>query len=454
MDFGRYKNILFLVAVLVAQVIGLAVQVRRPNPAGGDSPEVRLIRYWAITLMAPPEKVVHGSGSGLRGLWSNYLDLRHVRQQNQDLRQQVGRLQLEQAAVLEDARQGQRLQSLLAFKEHYIYSTVAAQVIGTAGTDQSRILYIDKGAQDGLKPDMAVITPDGIVGKLKDVFAHTAQVLVISDQTSGAGVLLASTRLRGVLRGNALGQPQIINLLPDERVKPGEKVITSGGDQIFPRGLPVGVVDQIVPDTANPPYIDIIIKPAANLGHLEELLVITQTTDHLTKKAQQDMAQSAAEGAAVSQQRASDVLAERLPGLTDPAALADTPQGAQQPLVNPDTVGVRLHPPPALHADHFSPDATQPARALTPGQEIVDPKYAPTAASTPQPEAAPKEKPAKPAGDAKTVVKSAGDAKTVVKPAVVKPKVPKSAPVEMPPVTTPEPSADPVAPSGNGAPPQ
>ena len=58
MDFGRYKNILFLVAVLIAQVIGLAVQVRRPNPAGGDSPEVRLIRYWAITLMAPPEKVV------------------------------------------------------------------------------------------------------------------------------------------------------------------------------------------------------------------------------------------------------------------------------------------------------------------------------------------------------------------------------------------------------------
>ena len=82
----------------------------------------------------------------------------------------MSRLQLEQAALLEDARQGQRLQALLAFKEHYIYSTVPAQVIGTSGTDQSRILYIDKGVKDGLKPDMAVITPDGIVGKLKDVF--------------------------------------------------------------------------------------------------------------------------------------------------------------------------------------------------------------------------------------------------------------------------------------------
>jgi rod shape-determining protein MreC len=405
-------------------------------------------------MMAPPEKVVHGSGTGLRGLWTNYLDLRHVRQQNQDLKTQLSRLQLEQAALLEDARQGQRLQSLLAFKEHYIFSTVAAQVIGTAGTDQSRILYIDKGSKDGLKPDMAVITPDGIVGKLKDVFGHTAQVLVISDQTSGAGVLLASTRLRGVLRGNALGQPQIINLLPDERVKPGEKVITSGGDQIFPRGLPVGVVDQIVPDTANPPYIDIVIKPAANLGHLEELLVITEAADHLPKTAQQDLAQSAAEGAAVSQQRASDVLAERLPGLTDPTALADTPTGPQQPLVNPDVVGTRFHPPPALHPDHFSPESTQPARVLTPGQGVVDQKYAPTAASTPPPADA-----SKPAGEGKTAgsktAATVGDAKATgakaagtAKPAAAaKPKV-----VKPPPAVTPDEgiSPPPVAPAPAG----
>jgi len=88
----------------------------------------------------------------------------------------------------------------------------------------------------------------------------------------GAAGVNAATR---VLRGNALGQPQIINMLPDDRVKPGERVITSGGDQIYPRGLPVGVVDRVVADTQNPPYLDILIKPAANLGHLEELLVIT-----------------------------------------------------------------------------------------------------------------------------------------------------------------------------------
>jgi rod shape-determining protein MreC len=463
---SRYKNILFLVAVLVVQIIGLAVQIRRPNPTGGDQPAVRLIRYWAITLMSPPEKVVHGSGTGMRGMWSNYLDLRHVRQQNQELKEQVSRLQLEQAGLLEDARQGQRLQALLAFKEHYISSTVPAQVIGTSGTDQSRILYIDKGSRDGLKPDMAVITPSGIVGKLKDVYAHTSQVLVINDQTSGAGVLLETTRLRGVLRGNALGQPQIINMLPDERVKPGEKVITSGGDQIYPRGLPVGVVDRVVPDTQNPPYVDIVLKPAANLGHLEELLVITEASDQMTARERLDLAQSAAQGAAVVQQRASDILAERLPGLSDPTALADPGPGQKPATVASvlPAIPPPLHPPPALHTDHYSPQATPPAASLTPGQAIVDPKYPP--APKPRVTETPADRPATetkvlpskapatktPAADGDKA-DTGGPAKpkhpaTAVPGDTAKPKVPKVV------VPAPEPPAETPAPAGSGPQPQ
>lgn len=448
---SRYKNILFLVAVLIAQIIGLAVQIRRPNPSGGDQPAVRLIRYWAIGLMSPPEKVIHGSGTGIRGMWANYLDLRHVREQNQELKEQVSRLQLEQAGLLEDARQGQRLQSLLAFKEHYISATVPAQVIGTSGTDQSRILYIDKGSKDGLRPDMAVITPDGIVGKLREVYGHTSQVLVINDQTSGAGVLLESTRLRGVLRGNALGQPQIINMLPDERVKPGEKVITSGGDQIFPRGLAVGVVDRVVPDNSNPPYVDILIKPAANLGHLEELLVITQDSDRMPAKEQQDLAQSAAEGLAVVRQRASDILAERLPGLSEPTALADQGPGSKPVIAATPAISPPLHPPPALHADHYSPQATPPAASLTPGQAVVDPKYSPLPKSQALPKSQVTETPAaKTALDGKTTAKTTpanGDTAVPVKPNhaassgaatgdQAKPKVPKVV------APAPEPPAD------------
>jgi rod shape-determining protein MreC len=303
----------------------------------------------------------------VRGFWGNYIDLRSTREENQALRAQVEQLRLEQAALLEDAKQGHRLQELLDFRQKYIYTTVPAQVIGTGGSDQSRILTIDKGSKDGLKRDQPVITPDGIVGKLVEVFPHTSQVLEINDQTSGAGVLLEKTRMRGVLRGNAYGQPQIINVLPDDRVKPGERVITSGGDQIFPRGLAVGTVQKVVSDPDREPYVDIVLKPAANLQHLDEVLVVTQTSDQLPAAVQRDLAKSEAAGAEeVEMQRASDVLAEKLPGLEDPNA----PKGddaSKDPAVDLRP----LKPLTAARPDRFSPSEVRPAAQMTPGKMPV-----------------------------------------------------------------------------------
>jgi rod shape-determining protein MreC len=266
--FVRYRNLLVLLAILLVQIVGLAVQVRRVNSGRyslepSDGPGVRLIRLWADALVSPPERAIHNSRLGIEWVWTNYLDLRHVRQQNRDLQQTIDRLRLEQAALLEDARQGQRLQSLLGFREKYIYSTIAAQVIGSSGNVQSHLFTIDKGEDAGLKPDMAVITGDGIVGKVRDVFPHTAQVLAVNDQTSGAGVILETTRIRGILRGNADGQLMIVGILADERIQPGEPVLTAGGDLIFPRGLPVGVVQKVVRDPDRDAFIDVMVKPAA-----------------------------------------------------------------------------------------------------------------------------------------------------------------------------------------------
>ncbi len=278
--FTRFKNVLVLVAILLAQTIGLAVQVRRPVESGApDSSQVTLLRYWAVSIVTPFERFFHGIGHNVRYGWSNYVDLRHTRQQNRDLQDQIARLRLEQAAFAEDAMQGHRLQALLDFQQHYVATTVAAQVIGTSGNDLSRVIYIDKGAKDGLKTDQAVITPDGIVGKLRDVFPHTSQVLLINDQTSGAGVLLATTRIRAILRGSTTGQILINNLTPDERIKPGEQVLSSGGDQVYPRGLPVGTIESIKIDPDHQPYTLIQLRPAANLNQLEEVLVITGHSD-------------------------------------------------------------------------------------------------------------------------------------------------------------------------------
>ena len=121
---------------------------------------------------------------------------------------------------------------------------MAAQVIGSSGSDLSRIVYIDKGENAGIKTDMAVITADGIVGKVLLVYPSVAQVLLINDQSSGVGAILEKTRLQGVLRGTAGGEVVLERVMSDEQVPVGETVLTSGGDQIFPKGLPVGTVDE------------------------------------------------------------------------------------------------------------------------------------------------------------------------------------------------------------------
>lgn len=383
--FIRFKNVLVLVAVLLAQTIGLAIQVRRPVESGApDSEQVTLLRHWVVAVVTPFERFFHGIGHNVRYGWSDYVDLRNTRQQNQDLKNEIARLRLEQAQLAEDAMQGHRLQELLKFQQHYVASTVAAQVIGTSGTDQSRVLYIDKGSKDGLKVDQAVITPDGIVGKLRDVSSNTAQVLVINDQSSGAGVLLATTRIRAILHGSQGGRIVISNLTPDERIKPGEQVLTSGGDQVYPRGLAVGTIESIAPDLEHQPYTTIVVKPATNLFQLEEVLVITATQGDLTALAQKDLTQGAAtakemadakaakaaadEAAAeAAAQSASQIVAERLPSIHDGEQTPNPKGAADAPKPTPNAASAVPKPLPTLHPDRYTPGTTPPASSLTPG---------------------------------------------------------------------------------------
>ena len=394
--FYRYRNYIVLLAALFVQVVGLAVQVRRTDAgrialASHDGSGVRLIRLWTNALVSPAERAIHATGQGVGFVWNNYFDLRHARTENEDLKKTIDRLRLEQAALLEDAKQGERLQAMMKFQEKYLYSTLPAQVYGSSGTDLSKVFYVDKGADFKLERDMAVISPDGIVGKVREVFPHSAQVLAINDQTSGAGVILESTRIRGILRGNAFGELQIVDLLADNRIKPGENVLTAGGDQIFPRGLPVGTVERVVPDADRDGFIKVRIKPAAHLDRLDEVLVITSTEPRFSPQEQSDIATSetekGAEATALEEQRkASTIMAERLPGLIDPSLPAD-----QQPLHDDSLPTPAPRPPQAIHPDRFTPGnaATPSADASTAADTSSGTASAPADASAAKPRSAP-----------------------------------------------------------------
>jgi rod shape-determining protein MreC len=302
---GRYRNLTILVGVLFLQVLGLAVQVKRSS----DAEDTRLIRVWAVRAITPFERGVVWLQKGSNNLLHDYLLLRGVRAENRQLKEKIEQMKLDQARLNEDAVQAQRLQSLLAFKEQFISKTVAAQVIGSSGSDLSRSIYIDKGENAGLKADMAVITAGGIVGKVWLVYPSTSLVLMINDQSSGVGVFLEKSRLQGVLRGTPNGELILDRLMNDEQVAPGDVVLSSGGDQIFPKGLPVGTVSKVGPGREM--FLSVKVNPAADLSRLEEVLVVTE------KQEREAVAESG------TKVRAADILARRLPSVPDkPAAVA------------------------------------------------------------------------------------------------------------------------------------
>jgi rod shape-determining protein MreC len=296
---SRYRNVSILVAVLFAQVFGLAVQVKRST----ENESTRLIRVWTVSAVSPLEKTIVWFQGGIAGMWHNYVYLRGVRQENRELKDEIEKLRLERVRLIDDAEQARRLQALLGFKEQYISKTIAAQVIGSSGSEQSKSVYIDKGSNDGLDKDMPVITADGVIGRVLRVYPAVSQVLLINDQTSGVGAILEQSRLQGILRGTPAGEVILEKVMSDETVQPGEKVLTSGGDQIFPKGLPIGTVSKV---TAGPEvFLNVRVRPATNLSKLEEVLVITKKAERTPA-----IAESAPS-------RAVDILSQRLPSVPD-----------------------------------------------------------------------------------------------------------------------------------------
>jgi rod shape-determining protein MreC len=194
-----------------------------------------------------------------------------ARQANRQLNAELvdARAQIQELSV--KAAEVDRLKALLQFKTHSPYQTVAAEVIAARPEDGSSTVTIDRGQDAGIQADMPVITPEGVVGKIAAVYAHTAQVLLITDPTCGVGCMLEKNGIQGILKGGGQGRCELHYVMDDQSVSPGEAVITSGLDQVYPKGLLVGYV---VRSEEGNIYRRISVKPAAFLSRLEYVLVL------------------------------------------------------------------------------------------------------------------------------------------------------------------------------------
>ena len=276
---SRHKSLTLLAGVLIAQLLLLAVQVKRDSRG-------RLIRVWAVSAASPFEKSGAWGFGKVRGVWTHYFALWDTVRENEALRIENDALKLTISQLQSRAAEADRLAGLLSFKQsHEKLPMVGARVIAASAGTASRTVEIDRGERDGIKRNMAVITPDGAVGKVIEVYRDTAQVLLLTDKEGGAGAMLVNTRTQGVVGGTGDPMMQMKFVANEQDVAVGEKIVTSGMDKIFPRDIPIGTVIEAKPGQA--PFKKIRVQPAAKLDQLETVIVLlTQTPVEFPSSAQ------------------------------------------------------------------------------------------------------------------------------------------------------------------------
>lgn len=263
---NRYRNITLLLLVIFAQLILLAYQVK-------SNQDVRLIRVWAVTGVTPLARLIEGLRSGAARLLEDYVLLHDSVQENRRLRAELGRITMENQQLKSELETTDRVKALSLFQARTPSRTIAARIIGTGTGANSRVVFVDRGSSSGVIRGMAVVTPDGIVGKVIAAYPITSQVLLVTDPTFAAGVISQKHRVHGVLKGLGHSTCLVDYVQNEEPVDPGEWFYTSGDDGVFPKGLPAGTVTVSRPGN---PLKQIYLLPAGLQRGLEEVLIILE----------------------------------------------------------------------------------------------------------------------------------------------------------------------------------
>ena len=264
---NRYRNITVLLLVIMAQLVLLAVSAKNDQ-------DVRFIRIWTVTAVTPVARIIEGLRGGGTGFLHNYILLHDTNQENQRLRSELDRMKMENVFLKNELNTADRAKALQVFQQHTPSRTVAATIIATGAGSSSKVVFVDRGTVAGVQRGMAVVTPDGIVGKVIAAYPTASQVLLITDPDFAAGVVTQKSQVHGTLKGQGTPQCKVDYVAFEEKVELGEWVYTSGDDRIFPRGFPVGIVKAIRPGQ---PFKEILVEPSGmQRGLVEDVLILIE----------------------------------------------------------------------------------------------------------------------------------------------------------------------------------
>src|SRR5580698_11627959 len=310
MDFflSRYRHLTVLLIVITAQLVLIAYQVK-------TSKDIPLIRVWAVTAVTPVETGLELVRRYTWGFVEDYFVLLGVRSQNEKLRSENGQLKIENNYLKSELSTADRARALSVFQAHSPSKTVAARVIRNGTGANSKVVFVDRGSTSGVESGMAVVTPDGIVGKVVDAYPTASLVMLITDPTFAAGVVSQKNRVHGTLKGQGHSECLVDYVQNEEHVDIGEWFYTSGDDRIFPKGFPVG---QVTAAPNGKSFKEIYVSPSGMQGGVEEVLIVLQGVHQ-----------------EVPGREVASPAYTILPAPTEAAAAPQTPQGTPQAVPQP-----------------------------------------------------------------------------------------------------------------------
>jgi rod shape-determining protein MreC len=266
---SRYRRVLILALALLVAFVLMTLQVRHDRAA------LSFARQAILFVVSPFIKITAVTTGSLGRVWHDYVDLRALREENQRLQQESAILQRRVSQLEEHALETQRLQGLLAMRETSRAKYLAARIVGKDATNWFKTVLIDRGSQAGLRRNLPVVAPDGLVGRVVEVTPFAAKVQLITDPVSASGGLLQRTRVTGIVSGNLSAGLKVryLPLLADVAV--GDEVVTSGMGGVFPKGIPVGRV-VAVERKSGALFQEAVLQPKVDLGRLEEVLILME----------------------------------------------------------------------------------------------------------------------------------------------------------------------------------
>jgi rod shape-determining protein MreC len=239
----------------------------------GTQPENSAVGRALYTVIRPFQQVVFGIHNRIGSIWHSYFDLVGVREQNRALQDEIKMLRQQKAALLFKERENRRLRKLLNLKRQHEFPSIVARVIGEDAVGWYKTLFIDRGLGDGVLPDMSVTVAEGVVGRVTRSSQDMSQVTLLTDPSLSVGCRIARTRDRGVLSGSLDNGCVLRYVRLESDIRPGDKVVTSGLDGIFPRGLPAGRIASVSKGEQGL-FLEARVIPAVNFSEIEEVLVV------------------------------------------------------------------------------------------------------------------------------------------------------------------------------------